>query len=373
MRRIYNWQKEGWPHFTYDISEVDGLLYQYATLMGRYAGVFQSTTQDERLTTTIDRMIIEALKTSEIEGEFLSQKDLRSSIRNNLGLNPKAEQIKDKRAQGAAELMVACRNTYDQPMTQKMLFQWHQMLMAGSSGIKVGAWRTHQEPMQVISGATGKQKVHFEAPPSEDIPAEMKRFVLWFNSSGKDESYRRFKAPIRSAIAHIYFESLHPYEDGNGRIGRAISEKALSQGNGSPVLLSLSKAINAKRREYYQSLERTQKSLDITAWLHFFINIILTAQQDAIDTVEYSIRKKKFWAQHKDHLNDRQAKVIRRITRDGPDSFEGGLNARKYMAIAKTSKATATRDLQELVSKQIVVPIGGGRSRGYRLKDQSME
>jgi len=194
--------------------------------MGKNGGLMYAISEDEVLKATIDTMIIEALKTSEIEGEYLSQRDLRSSIRNNLGLNPVAETVKDKKAKGAADLMVECRTTYDRPLSQKMLYLWHKMLMADTKGIKVGAWRTHLEPMQVVSGAAGKESVHFEAPPSEDIPAEMKQFIKWFNMSGQDTGFRRLRAPIRSAIAHIYFESLHPFEDGNGRIGRALSEKA---------------------------------------------------------------------------------------------------------------------------------------------------
>jgi Fic family protein len=192
----------------------------------------------------------------------------------------------------------------------------------------------------------------------------MQRFLLWFN-----ESQDSIKKPImRAAIAHLYFESIHPFEDGNGRIGRAIAEKALSQNIGRPVLFSLSKSMEAKKKAYYDALQKAQRSNEITEWMHYFVNTVLEAQIDAEQEIEFTLKKAKFFSQYQDQLNDRQQKGIRRMLEEGPNGFEGGMNARKYVGITGTSKATATRDLQDLVQKEIFTPIGGGRSTRYELK-----
>lgn len=368
-RKIYNWQQDGWPRFVYDAAPLEPLLHEYTALSGIFAGTNENSTTNDQIKATVDFMITEALKTSEIEGEYLSQKDLRSSIKNNLGLSNPKEKVRDLKAKGAADLMIACRTAFDKPLSRKMLFSWHRMIMADDNTVKIGAWRSHAEPMQVISGALGKVKIHYEAPPSAQVASEMKHYVIWYNRSLKEDYPHSYQAPIRSALAHLYFESIHPFEDGNGRIGRALSDKALSQGHGTPVLLSLSKTISDKRQDYYNALERAQKKLDVNEWLHYFLNVCIQAQRDAIERIRYSIKKKNFWQSHKDLLNDRATKVIKRMTKDGPDGFDGYLNARKYMAITKCSKATATRDLQELLAAGILNAIGEGRSRSYALKD----
>jgi len=368
-RKIYNWQQDGWPRFVYDAAPLEPLLHEYTALSGIFAGTNENSTTNDQIKATVDFMITEALKTSEIEGEYLSQKDLRSSIKNNLGLSNPKEKVRDLKAKGAADLMIACRTAFDKPLSRKMLFSWHRMIMADDNTVKIGAWRSHAEPMQVISGALGKVKIHYEAPPSAQVASEMKHYVIWYNRSLKEDYPHSYQAPIRSALAHLYFESIHPFEDGNGRIGRALSDKALSQGHGTPVLLSLSKTISDKRQDYYNALERAQKKLDVNEWLHYFLNVCIQAQRDAIERIRYSIKKKNFWQSHKDILNDRATKVIKRMTKDGPDGFDGYLNARKYMAITKCSKATATRDLQDLLAAGILNAIGEGRSRSYALKD----
>ena len=284
-----------------------------------------------------------------------------SSIRRNLGLNPELPISKDKRVEGVTELMLAIRNQFIAPLSEKMLSNWHTMLMKGSKGIQIGQWRSHEEPMQIVSGAIGREIVHFEAPPSNTVSSEMNKFIAWFNVSQNS-----IKKPIiRSAIAHLYFESIHPFEDGNGRIGRAIAEKALSQSIGRPVLFSLSKSIEGNKNDYYEALKAAQRSNEITDWINYFVKTVLDAQIDAEQEIEFTLKKTKFFDQHKDELNDRQQKVVRRMLEEGHQGFEGGMNARKYVSIASTSKATATRDLQDLVQKGIFKPIGGGRSTRY--------
>ena len=196
---------------------------------------------------------------------MLSRPDVMSSIKNNLGLNTKPKQIGDLRAVGIAELMVHVRNDYAKQASKSMLFEWHTMLMKGAINIKSGSWRTHTDPMLIVSGSMGSEKVHFEAPPSRIIQSEMQSFLHWFNNTAPGKSGEIKPPPVRAAIAHLYFESIHPFEDGNGRIGRAISEKALSQGIGRPILLSLSQSIESDRAGYYNALKQAQQSNEITA------------------------------------------------------------------------------------------------------------
>lgn len=293
--------------------------------------------------------------------------DVVSSIRNNLGLNETEEPVKDKRSRGAGELMVDVRHTYAEPLTEEKLFAWHKMILSESRRINVGAWRKHEDSMQIISGAIGKEKVHFEAPPSSHVPDEMKKFIKWFNDTAPGGKIEIKKAPIRSAIAHLYFETIHPFEDGNGRIGRAIAEKALSQTIGRPVLLSLSRTIEAKKTLYYTALEQAQKRNDITSWINYFVNTILEAQIQAKEIVDFILKKTKFFDRFKSAFNERQEKVIKRMLDAGPEGFKGGMSAKKYIAITKTSKATATRDLQDLLEMGILQIEGAGRSTNYFL------
>lgn len=363
----YNWQQKDWPSFTYTLEGVEDSLFEFAQKTGHMTGVLKALPVDVQQETIIEIMVSEAIKTSEIEGEYLSRQDVLSSIRKNLGLVSSPEYIKDKKAAGIGELMIDVRNTYKEKLTKEILFSWHTMLLPVAKNIQVGKWRTHKEPMQVISGAIGKEKVHYEAPPSPEVPREMKRFIAWFNETAPGGKNEIRKAPVRSAIAHLYFETIHPFEDGNGRIGRAIAEKALSQGIGRPVLLSLSKTIEANKHAYYEALQQAQSSNEITAWIDYFVKTILQAQIDAEEQIDFTLKKVKFFDRFKDQLNDRQLVVIKRMLGEGTGGFEGGMNARKYVSITKASKATATRDLQDLMEKEIFIVIGGGRSTRYQV------
>jgi Fic family protein len=291
-----------------------------------------------------------------------------SSIRNNLGLNAQPKKIGDRRAEGIAKLMVCVRKHCASPLTQNMLHEWHSMLMMGAPQVKSGGWRTHSEPMQIVSGTIGDEVVHYEAPPSKQVPAEMRRFTKWFNDTGPASKNEIASPPLRSALAHLYFESIHPYEDGNGRIGRVLSEKALSQGLGRPVLLSLSRSIEMDRSGYYQALKQAQQSDDATKWIEWFVRMLLKAQEQAEQEIEFALMKTKLFDRVGSQLNERQLKVIRRMLKEGPDGFVGGMTAKKYVSITGTSKPTATRDLQDLVAKRVLIPVGGGRSSRYLLE-----
>ena len=361
----YNWQQQDWPNFKYDTSDIQEILFTFAEKTGHVSGILKSlpdTTQTEAI---LDLMVSEAIKTSEIEGEYLSRLDVMSSIRHNLGLDADPGYVADHRARGAAALMVDVRESYQEPLTAEKLFAWHEMLMSGRKRMEIGAWRTHEEPMQIISGSVGKWKVHFEAPPSAQVPNEMEAFIKWFNSTAPGAKNEIKNPVVRAAIAHLYFESIHPFEDGNGRIGRAISEKALSQGLGRPTLLSLSETIEANKKDYYEALKTAQRSNKITAWIGYFANTTLQAQTRAEENINFVLKKTKFFDRFKKQLNERQLKVVRRMLDEGPQGFEGGMSAKKYIAITKTSKATATRDLQYLTEIGACTQTGGGRSTRY--------
>ena len=365
----YNWQQEDWPHFKFSLENVEDDMLIFSEKVGRVSGILEGLPEETKQDVIVDIILAEAIKTSEIEGEYPSRKDVLSSIRKNLGLQHSPEHIKDKSAAGLGELMIDIRRTFKEPLTEAKLFAWHKMLLRENKKLEVGQWRTHEEPMQVISGAMGKEKVHYEAPPSSKVTKEMKKFIQWFNDSGPGGKSEIKKAPVRSAIAHLYFETIHPFEDGNGRIGRAIAVKALSQTIGRPVMLSLSRTIEAKKSIYYASLEKAQRSNEITPWMEYFAKTALDAQREAETQIDFTLKKTKFFDRFKDQINERQLTVIRRMLEEGTKGFQGGMNAKKYIGLTKTSKATATRDMQQLLEIGAFVLSGkaGGRSTSYQL------
>lgn len=365
---MYNWERSDWPDFKYDLHSVEDILLQFALETGDVTGMLKGLPEDVAQETITQMLISEAIKTSAIEGEFFSRQDVMSSVRNRLGLNPTPDHVKDKRAQGAGELVVDVRNSFSEPLTEEKLFEWHWTLLKQSRHVNTGAWRMGDEPMQVISGAHGRETVHYEAPPSSRVPAEMKRFIQWFNDTAPGGRLEIRQAPVRSAIAHLYFETIHPFEDGNGRIGRAIAEKALSQTIGRPVLLSLSATIEKNRSAYYAALSTAQKTgNEITEWMTYFCGTVLLAQREAKQLIENTLRKTRFFDEYKTKLNERQLKAINKMLDALPEGFEGGMTAKKYMSITRASKATATRDLQELTEWGVIMPAGGGRSVHYNL------
>ncbi len=365
----YNWQKSDWPNFRYDLSTIHETLFAIAEKMGFIGGKLAHLSANLQTEALINLMVEEAVKTSEIEGEHISRLDVRSSIKNKLGLSQAVIPVSDRRALGIAQLMVDVRNTFEQPLSEIMLLDWHLMLLSSSfnPNLRVGCWRIGDEPMQIVSGHHGRWVVHYEAPPAADVPEEMKKFICWFNSTAPGQSKAIKFAPVRAAIAHLYFESIHPFEDGNGRIGRVIAEKALSQGAGYPVMLSLSQAIEAEKKTYYKALQVASKSNEITAWIYYFANIILSAQVEVEAQINFILKKATFFDAFEDILNERQLKVVRRMMQEGVKGFEGGMSAKNYMTITGTSKATATRDLQHLLAIQAFKQIGSGRSVRYEL------
>ncbi len=365
---MYNWEQPDWTEFRYDLQMVEGALYDFAGQTSHIAHMLGSIPGAVKEEVLIDIMVAEAIKTSEIEGEHLHRADLIAVVRNQLGLNEPHRPVHDQRSRGAGELMVDEYKSYADPLTEERLFAWHRMLFIGINRLEVGYWRRKDLPMQVTSGRPGREKIHYIAPPSAGVPAEMDRFIHWFNDSGPGGVKQISSAPVRSAIAHVYFESIHPFEDGNGRIGRAIAEKALSQTLGHPVMLSLSRTIEADRKLYYESLERAQKSNEVSRWLEYFIQIILEAQKQSAQAIDFIVKKSRFFEHHKESLNPCQLKVVKRMLEAGPEGFTGGMNVHKYVAITRVSQEVAANDLQELVERGAMVAEGEGKGMRYGLK-----
>lgn len=364
---MYNWQEKDWRQFRFIENEFTEIALSFVALAGESQGHIQSQSNNNQAQSILTLLVNEAIKTSAIEGEFLSRNDLVSSIRKNLGYATPGYRIKDKRAEGIAALLVKAREDFDNDLSETQLFEWHKLLMLGNNAISIGQYRSHSEPMQVISGASGKEIIHFEAPPSAQVPAEMQAFFEWFNETKPGGKQPIPNLLIRAAIAHLYFETIHPFEDGNGRIGRIIAEKVLAQGLKRPILMSLSSAIEADKKSYYAALKQAQQTNDLTDWIHYFSETILKAQQDFIRTINFTLKKTIFFDKYQSRLNASQLKVINRMLEDGKEEFTGGMNAKKYQSITQVSKATATRHLQDLVEKGILVSNKGGRSTNYQV------
>lgn len=362
----YSWQHKDWPKFIYDTSKIDSIVMEFAMETGVVKGMLEGLSAENQQEAIVQFMINEAIKSSGIEGEYHSRKDIKSSIQHRLGLLKSSAPIRDINAKGIAELMVEVRENYATTLSESLIKNWHEVLISSSRFIKDGVYRTSDQPMLIVSGSIGRETVHYQAPASAVVPKEMKQFVAWYNSY-TIASHNVKESLIKSAIAHLYFESIHPFEDSNGRIGRAIADKCLSESLGRPLILSISTTIEKDKKSYYNALKQAQKTLDITEWIIYFSQVILDAQIQAKEIIQFILKKAKFLDKYRMVLNNRQLKVILKMLEYGIEGFEGGMTARKYVSIAKTSKATATRDLQDLVHKECLFPIGSGRSVRYEL------
>ncbi|HXY13680.1 MAG TPA: Fic family protein [Terriglobales bacterium] len=362
----WNWQRTDWPNFRWDRARLEAAEKQFLVGGGVFVGTIRHLGKEDRDQLTIEAMSTEAVTTSEIEGEILDRASVQSSLRKQLGLATDERRVRPAE-RGIAEMMVDVYRSFAEPLSEEMLFRWHRMVMSGSRNLRdVGRYRTGAEPMQVVSGPIGEARVHFEAPPSSRVQSEMEQFIAWFNRTapGREEP---LSALTRAGIAHLYFESIHPFEDGNGRMGRAIAEKALAQSLGQPTLTALAATILARRKNYYGALEAANKGNEITHWLMWFAGVAIEAQRRTIALVEFLIDKAKLLDRLKGHLNARQEKALLRMFREGPEGFRGGLSAGKYSTITGASPATTTRDLSDLVAKGALVREGERRYARYRL------
>jgi Fic family protein len=363
---MYNWQFKNWAEFVYNEDVISDNALKFAELFGKIFGIFKTFNSAKQQNEILDIMVSEAIKTSEIEGEMLSREDVRSSFLKKLGLTTTIKNIKDRRAENVALLMIEVRNSFQTKLSEKLIKTWHGMLFSNAKYINAGVYRSSDEPMQIVSGAAGKEKVHFEAPPSKQVSQEMKNFVKWYNSFKTNGNIQ--KIIVKTAITHLYFESIHPFEDGNGRIGRALIEKCLSESLDRQVIMSVSQIIEKDKNKYYDEMKQAQSTLEIDGWLLYFSQLLIDTQQNALEILEFSVEKTRFFDKYKSILNERQTKAINKMFDAGKNGFEGGITAKKYISIAKTTKATATRDLRELVELGVLEQFGSGRSVHYQLK-----
>ena len=359
----WNWQHDNWPEFTFNAGALQNYEDRFIHRAGVLRGSMKHVDPEGKTTLLVELISEEAYKTSEIEGDILDRASLQSSIKKHFGLKDDGKAI-SLAEQGIADMSMDVFKSFDSKLSKAKLCTWHEMLTLGRRDLRdIGRYRRHTEPMQIVSGAFGKQKVHLEAPPSSRIGAEMKRFITWFNDSEKGN----IRPLTRAGVAHLYFESIHPFEDGNGRIGRAICEKALSQSLNKPTLLALSHVISKDRKTYYEALQKNSFELEITDWLEYFCQIALRAQEHTENLIDFLIEKTRFFDRHTAQMNARQLKVINRMFKEGLDGFKGGLSADNYLRITGTSRATATRDLQDLVKNGVLIKKGERRYTRYYL------
>ena len=359
-------ERRGWPSFRWDEAVLARRLAPVRHRQGWLIGRMEALGFDLRAEAVLTTLTEDVLKSSEIEGEMLDKAQVRSSIARRLGIDIGALAPADRNVEGVVEMMLDATQRYETPLTEERLFAWHAALFptgrSGMTRIVVGAWRNSRSgPMQVVSGPIGRERVHFEAPKGERLAGEMAAFLNWF----ADET--PLDPVVKAALAHLWFVTIHPFDDGNGRIARAIADMALARSEQSPQrFYSMSAQIRLERNAYYDVLESTQRgNLDITAWLEWFLACLDRAINGAEFTLENVLRKARFWAAIKDQpLNDRQRKVINRLL----DGFEGKLTSSKWAVLTKSSPDTALRDLNDLVRRGILVrDAAGGRSTSYAL------
>jgi len=358
---LWNWQLKDWPKFTYSAEALKAFEKAFLHEAGMLSGTLKYLKTKELETLKVDLISDEAFKTSAIEGEILDRSSLQSSIKRQFGLKNENKRI-PLPEQGISEMMVDLYKTYDSNLQHSQLFNWHKMLTYGRTDLlHIGKYRTHRDAMQIVSGRVDMPSIHFEAPPSAKVRSEMNVFIDWFNSDKETEPL------TKAGIAHLYFESIHPFEDGNGRIGRAISEKVLSQSLQRPTLISLSNSIESDRKTYYAALQANSKTLNITDWLIYSCQLILNAQRHSQKVIAFIIEKGNFYRNYVELFNARQHKVVDRIFKEGVSGFKGGLSADNYITITKTTASTATRDLQKLVEMGAFIKIGERKGTRYYL------
>jgi Fic family protein len=363
----YIHELRAWPTFTWDDEKLILSLSEVRHKQGRLLGKLEGLGFQLREEATLETLTQDVIKSSEIEGESLPIDQVRSSIARRLGIEIAGETTVSRNVEGVVEMMLDATQQYDQPLTVERLFGWHAALFpTGRSGmhkISVGSWRDDAKgPMQVVSGAMGKERVHYQAPEASRLQSEMEKFLSWFNAPSTTDPV------LKAAIAHLWFVTIHPFDDGNGRIARAIADMQLARADGSRQrFYSMSAQIQRERNQYYDILESTQKGdMDITPWLLWFLDCLNRAIASSEQNLSGVIRKAKFWeAQQVAILNERQRRMLNKLM----DGFEGKLTTSKWAKIAKCSPDTALRDIQDLIEKGILEKEeGGGRSTSYRIK-----
>ena len=362
----YIWQQPDWAKWEYDSHRLAPALAKVHLAQGHLLGRMHDIGMGLRDEATLRVLTEDVIKTSEIEGEHLNPETVRSSVARRLGVDVGALAPADRHVDGVVDMVLDATARFNSPLTEDRLFGWHAALFptgySGMNRIITGAWRDDSSgPMQVLSGPMGRETVHYEAPPAHQIPYNIFDFLNWFNRSDNGD------ALIKAGLAHLWFVTLHPFDDGNGRIARAVGDMALAQVNQSTQrFYSLSAQIQRERKDYYDQLERTQKgSLDVTLWLEWFLGCLLRAMQGAELTLSAVLTKANFWRYWANTpMNERQIKLLNRLL----DGFEGKLTTSKWAKIAKCSPDTALRDITALLSHGVLLKsTSGGRSTSYEL------
>lgn len=367
------WQQPDWPHFGWQAERLTPLLRDCAQAQGRLLGMAGAAGSELSAQSELDALLQNIVTSSAIEGEQLNVGSVRSSLARRLGLELDGDSQVSARSEGLAELMLDASQHFQQPLTLARLLHWHRLLFPAQEQdllprrIRVGALRD-DEPMQVVSGRLDRPTVHFEAPPRAGLEQQLAAFFDWFETSRSDVTLDPL---LRAGIAHFWFVTLHPFDDGNGRLTRAITDLALAQAERQPLrFYAMSASILDDRKGYYQILETSQQAeLDITPWLEWFLHTLLRSLQQALVRIDRVLAKSRFWQQHRQQaLSAEQTKVLNRMLDGGERGFEGGISAAQYQAVAKVSKATATRHLGDLLDKGCLVRLpGGGRSTRYQI------
>ena len=374
MRRLpvtgnWIWQRAAWPHFTWDASALMGVLGRARLAQGQALGTARMLEGELGLEAWSAVLVADGVTTSAIEGETLDPRAVRSSVARHLGLPAAGLPAPSRTVEGLVDVLLDATRHHDLPLTRARLMRWHAALFpTGRSGlhdVRAGQLRG-KAPMQVISGRLGREQVHFEAPPRGRLLTGLSAFLRWYASPP-----RGLDGLLRAGVAHLWFLTLHPFEDGNGRIARALTDMALAQDERAAVRTwSLSSRILAERDAYYALLEQTQRGgLDVTPWLSWFLEQVEEAASGAHVVAGRTVLKARFWLRHSvETLGPRQVKALNRLLDAGPGGFDGGLTARKYAGMNHCSRATATRELADLVARGCLVPNGkGGRSAAYEL------
>jgi Fic family protein len=362
----WNWQQGDWPGFSWNVARLQKAEALFLEGAGIAIGVSKHLDEADRSTLSVELMSHEAMDTSAIEGEALDRDSVQSSIRRHLGLAGDQRRAKPAEA-GIAEMMVDLYERVGEPLLGSTLHQWHRLITNGRADLAdIGRYRAGGDPMQIVSGPIHRPKVHFEAPPAAQVGEEMTRFLAWVEQSGPDGP-----SPLppltRAGLAHVWFESIHPYEDGNGRIGRAVSEKLLAQGLRTPVVTGMASTLLAHRKAYYAALERAHGTLEITDWLLWFSAKAIEAQRRTLQQVEFVLAKARIMDNLRGKLNPRQERALLRMFAAGPGGFVGGLSATNYMAITDAPSATTTRDLAALVGLGALLRTGELKATRYQL------
>lgn len=367
---MYIWQQSKWPEFTWQAELLQSRLDRVRLLQGRLQGQSDALPKGADRQAEMDALIQNAIRTSEIEGEELNVESVRSSVARHLGLEQAGIGPVSRKADCLVELLLDATRRFDQPLSAERLCAWQAALFPEPSPlqpINIGALRG-PAPMQVVSGRIDRPRVHFEAPPRESLEAELDRLLAWYNQPPEG-----LDGLLRAGLVHLWLVTLHPFDDGNGRIARAVTDMALAQAERQSIrFYSMSAAIMARRREYYAQLESAQKDdLDVTAWLVWFLSVLEDALEQALARFARVLRKAGFWQRHaQSALSPRQIKVLNRMLDNAGEEFADGISARHYQALAKVSKATATRELSDLVDKGCLAKLpGGGRSTRYAIAD----